>query len=362
MTEPPKKPPLYFKLSAAVLSLAIFLLTSELVLRAIDPELSYKNQFFPLNRDIDFPEFYEKDANLFWKLRKNKTIESRWFSNLTYHINSLGLRGPDFDTEKRGYRILALGNSCTFGWGVPYEQCWTANLQQLLNESTLDTPVEVINAGIPGYTSYQGKILFEKLSHLNPDMVLVTYGWNDHWRAGHEISDAEQSTPPQFILDLQNTLSKLVLYKLIRKAALSVTEDTVFVRLDDITGRRRVSPTEFADNLKDIIKSARDKNIEPVLIIPPIASLENYFRGTQSNFHLLHEKYQEVVVRVGEYQAVPVVNLQRIFDEHQDLFDNAQSDPIHFNARGHQLTAETLYNELMPSLQPMNVQNSAQSH
>ncbi|MGH8015604.1 MAG: SGNH/GDSL hydrolase family protein [Candidatus Zixiibacteriota bacterium] len=350
MTELPGKPPLYFKITIAALSLLLFVFLAEATLRIIDPELFYKNQFFPLNRDVDFPEFYEKDSKLFWKLRPSRTIESRWFSNLSYQINSKGLRGPEIDQEKKGIRILALGNSCTFGWGVSYENCWTVQLQSMLMNANPDNHIEVINAGVPGYTSFQGKILFEKLTELKPDIVLITYGWNDHWQAGHDISDAEQNTPPKFMNDIQNELSKLMLYKFIRKITLSLTEDTVIVSLSDLSGRRRVSPEEFSENLKEIIKTANTNGIKPILLVPPIASLKNYFRETQSNFHLLHQKYQDVILRVGEYESFPVVNLQTVFDNYTDLFEDAHGDPIHFNDHGHQIVAEELAKAITPQL------------
>ncbi len=345
-----RKTPLYVKLMAAAISILVFVIASELFLRLIDPELVYKNQFFPLNRDIDFPEFYEKDAQLFWKLRKNQTVESRWFSHLSYQINSLGLRGPEVPKDKPGLRILALGNSCTFGWGVSFEKCWTELLESQLNEGIAGDSIGVVNAGVPGYSSYQGKIHLQKLLYLKPDIVLIIFGWNDHWRAGRDISDAEQNSPPQVVIDLQNELSQLMLYKLIRKATLTLTEDTAFVRLDDISGKRRVSPDEFSENLKTIIKIANENGIKPILVIPPMAALEIYFAGMESNFHMLHQRYQELIIRVGEYQNVPVVNLQIPFASYNDLYDDAHGDPIHFNEKGHEIVAKSIAEAITPLL------------
>ena len=342
-----RKAPLYVKLMAAAISILAFVTTTELILRLFDPELSYKNQFFPFNRDINFVEFYEKDSEIFWKLRENQTVESRWFSSLSYQINSLGLRGPEVRKEKHGYRILALGNSCTFGWGVPFEKCWTELLESQLNEVIVGDSIEVVNAGVPGYSSYQGKIHLQRLLHLKPDIVLIMFGWNDHWRAGNDISDAEQNSPPQVVIDLQNELSQLMLYKLMRKATLTLTEDTTFVRLDDITGKRRVSQDEFAENLRAIIRIAKVNAVAPVLVVPPVASLNLYFKGIQSNFHMLHARYRDIIVKVGKYQGIPVVNLQIPFDNHNDLYDDAQGDPIHFNARGQRLAAENIAETIM---------------
>jgi len=336
MTDYSFKKKLLIKLLASVVSIVVFVAISELVLNIFDPELNFKNQFFPINRDIDFPEFYKKDTKLFWRLRENQTLKSRWFSDLSYRINSAGIRGDEIDHIKVGQRILALGNSCTFGWGVPIENCWTTLLERNLRLGLHDSSLEVLNAGIPGYTSFQGKTYFQKLQ---PDIVLIMFGWNDHWKAGQKISDAEQESPPAIVVSLQNIFSKLKLYKLLRKFTLSATEDTQFVRIDDITGKRRVSQEEYYKNLTEIIKTSQKHNITPVLLIPPIASLENYFEATVSNLHLLHQKYQEKMLRVSEYQQVEIINLQSAFDNFNTLFDSPQEDPIHFNAQGHEVAA-----------------------
>jgi len=114
--------PIYVKLLASLISLLIFLFASELALIALETDLYCKNQFFPVNRDIDFTEVYKKDCDLFWRFRENKHISSSRFSYIDYHINSSGFRGPEIQEDKPELRVLALGNSCTFGWSVPYHE------------------------------------------------------------------------------------------------------------------------------------------------------------------------------------------------------------------------------------------------
>jgi lysophospholipase L1-like esterase len=71
-------------------------------------------------------------------------------------------------------RILCLGDSCTYGLGLPIDQAWPAALDRLLESA------EVVNAGVPGYSSYQGRILFEdRCEDLDPDVLVVTFGQND---------------------------------------------------------------------------------------------------------------------------------------------------------------------------------------
>jgi lysophospholipase L1-like esterase len=346
-----KSSPLYFKFMGAVVSLIIFIVVVELALRIVDVNLYYKNQFFPINRDINFPDIYEKDSKLFWRFRRNFVTESKMFSNLRYHINSRGMRGPEISSAKRGYRIIALGNSCTFGWGVSYEASWVYHLQEILKQELQTNDIEIINGGVPGYSSHQGKIFFaEELLSLNPDMVLVMFGWNDHWKAGHGITDAQQQMPHRLILAIQNLFSKMKLYQLLRKIVLSSTEKERLVALDDLSGARRVSEEEFYKNLKSIVRLARDNKIEPVLLIPPIASLENYYGVSKTNLHLLHSLYQKQIIRLAESEQVVVVDLQAALDQYNDLFEKPRADPIHFNVKGQAIAAAAIADQVAPLL------------
>ncbi|MFQ5607923.1 MAG: hypothetical protein ACE5GA_08235, partial [Candidatus Zixiibacteriota bacterium] len=48
----------------------------EVVLRAVSLDLYSENEFFQVNRDINFTNVYDKDRELFWKLKKSITINS----------------------------------------------------------------------------------------------------------------------------------------------------------------------------------------------------------------------------------------------------------------------------------------------
>ncbi len=56
--------------------------------------------------------------------------------------NDRGLRGPAFADQATTFRIVAFGDSVTFGWGVTADESWPARLAETLG-------VEVINAGVP---------------------------------------------------------------------------------------------------------------------------------------------------------------------------------------------------------------------
>jgi len=84
------------------------------------------------------------------------------------------------------------GNSVTFGYRVPvvwperpkdYDQDWLPYpmlLEKQLRLANLGRQIEVITMAVPGYTSHQGLAwLRHDIDYLQPDMVIVSFGWND---------------------------------------------------------------------------------------------------------------------------------------------------------------------------------------
>lgn len=97
-------------------------------------------------------------------------------------INSKGLRNPEIAYEKPAdtYRILALGDSWTFGFRMNEPDAYPRQLERLLNASAAtrgDTrKIEVINAGVVGYsTDQEAAYLATEGWKYSPDLVLVNF-------------------------------------------------------------------------------------------------------------------------------------------------------------------------------------------
>lgn len=100
----------------------------------------------------------------------------------TFH-NSLGYRNYEFSVEKPSdvYRIVALGGSSTYDVRIEdNEKTFTAQLEKLLTEDYGYQNIEVINAGVPGYNSWEILINLEfRVLDLDPDLVIIYEGTND---------------------------------------------------------------------------------------------------------------------------------------------------------------------------------------
>jgi lysophospholipase L1-like esterase len=100
-------------------------------------------------------------------------------------INSLGLRGPEVERAKPPgtYRVVAIGDSLTFGYGAPQAGTWPAALERILaaDPAALGArAVQVLNLGVSGYNSAdEARVLETKALDLDPDAVVVGYFMND---------------------------------------------------------------------------------------------------------------------------------------------------------------------------------------
>jgi hypothetical protein len=90
--------------------------------------------------------------------------------------NSLGLRGPAVaDGGAPGVRrVVALGDSFTFGAAVEADEAWPARLQAQLNHGRSPARWQVVNAGMPGHGTGQELLLYRMLEErLRPDVVVL---------------------------------------------------------------------------------------------------------------------------------------------------------------------------------------------
>ncbi|MBX9655698.1 SGNH/GDSL hydrolase family protein [bacterium] len=98
------------------------------------------------------------------------------------HHNSIGYRGREVIVPKpqNCFRILVLGGSTTYGEFIDDDQdTFPACLEEHLHRAGFKS-VEVVNAGVPGYNSWESLIDFELFGMpLQPDLVIPYFGVND---------------------------------------------------------------------------------------------------------------------------------------------------------------------------------------
>jgi lysophospholipase L1-like esterase len=121
---------------------------------------------------------FQRDAELGWRLRPG--ARDVW-GGVRVEVNLKGLRGPELDYEKTpgAERILYLGDSVTFGFGLErYQDTFPHQVELALRERGVE--IETLNAGVGGWSPWQhARFLEREGMRYDPDLVVVAFVLND---------------------------------------------------------------------------------------------------------------------------------------------------------------------------------------
>jgi len=276
------------------------------------------------------------DPLLFWSLRpglRTKRVAT----------NSLGLRGPELPAKGDEFRILSLGESTTFCGMLPYEKCYSGQLEQRLKR-VHDKPLRVINAGVPGYTIFQGyQYLVHRGIELEPDVVMIYFGFNDSLpvafvatrdaRAGEEtlgLTDRElfalRRRPGERLgawLAQHSNFARAIASLLHTPASRSEVRQS--------GTQVRVPPEDRWYILEQLTAFCRERGIQLVIIVP-------WYREFEAHAPLLRQFAAEHAVAMIDLPA----HLAGTGERRPEYF----SDAVHPNAAGHALITDILVLEL----------------
>ncbi|MBL8842064.1 MAG: hypothetical protein JNL90_11125 [Planctomycetes bacterium] len=169
-------------------ALLVALLAVEVAVRIVAPEqapirLAQLGSALANDPRTQFMDLIEPDPELFWRLAPSVRLEQDRHPFFGLVSNSQGLReeGEIAATKAAGeQRVLCLGDSCTFGYLLRAEESFVQALERRLRAQFPATPIECINAGVPGFTLFQGwRFLETRAAPLQPDLVVLNFGWNE---------------------------------------------------------------------------------------------------------------------------------------------------------------------------------------
>jgi lysophospholipase L1-like esterase len=227
--------------------------------------------------------------------------------------NALGLRGDEVVEDGRR-RILAIGDSCTWGYQVREEESYPALLARLLDEGPRRGRYRVVNAGTPGFTSYHGLVyLRERGLQLNPALVLIGYEWNDGVRMGDVVQRLERVRRLRHILALDDWLrANSDFYRLI---AYQLGPRTV-PKLGP-----QVLPLQYRENVTTMIGLAHDHGAQAALV----------------DWNAAGPAYSDVLDEVSAEHGVPLVRFYG---------PRIPGDVVHPSAEGYRRFVGVLYRRL----------------
>jgi len=291
-------------------------------------------------------EIYEPDPVLYWKLKPRQNCYTK-IDRKPVHINSMGTRGKEFTIPKPAstLRILSLGDSKTFGWGLSETEAYSGLLEKLLQERLgTSRRVEVINAGVNAYSYPQMHFFFRDHGlRYQPDMVVLADA--NLWTQFSEQNSPEFVESFMNRVRLKNFLRRFATYHYIVEVQLKEVYERTrsrFIPVDPnqdtlFKEQQQKDPDAFfRKHIEALCALALTNHIQPVLLyIPTLDALH----APETNI------VQRAKSQVASQLRVPFVDMT------PDLKQNAtnlylEADPVHLNAPGNEIIARRLFNAL----------------
>ncbi|MCP3956657.1 MAG: hypothetical protein GY719_02275 [bacterium] len=251
--------------------------------------------------------------------------------------NSQRLKGGEAEIPKPAgtFRIMTYGDSNTDG---PEERSWPEQLGELLEprQGAAGVDFEVLNAGVAGYSSYQGSMRFRsQVERFQPDLITVSFGYNDIAPA-LGMPDREFRLPPAALVSLQRQLLRFRFYRVAEKLARGWTPEEL-----PETGPR-VPIEDYFANLESFLATGREHGVGVVLLTRPHQPGPRELELVTDNWRGRIPEYNRGVLEVARRQRAPVIDVQRYFEPAPELF----YDDCHFTEEGHATMAAMLLREL----------------
>ncbi len=281
-----------------------------------------------------------RDPRVFWRLRPGFRLEQAGAP-----VNARGYRTPEVAVPKPAgvQRIVCLGDSVTFGLAVEMEQAWPARLEGHLRTAREDPRIEVVNLGVPGYSSYQAvQLLDTDVAPLQPDVIVTTFGHFNEWVPAVGRTDAEQRPAPWWrtlrVVEFGGDVAGIgppAAPVLPHQHRLRTLETAGY------TGERRVPLQAFESNLRRIADGARALGAQFVLVASPLPAL------TVARNPIARD-YAAATRRIGAELGVPVVDGWSVFGASEFGESELFLDFCHPSRRGHDVLAQAVAAAIPP--------------
>jgi lysophospholipase L1-like esterase len=166
-------------------------------------------------------------------------------------------------------RILVTGDSFAFGWGVREGESFPRRLEAMLRERFPGRRIEVVNAGIPGYSLYQQRAMLERMvGGLRVDAVVSTFSLSndmvDEVRIRRFAPDrlVQYSPRPR---DADSALSRLIERSRVLTWIDLRTRGAQFQLWNVLPGSVR----DAEESLAEIVRFCREKDLPLLLVLLP---------------------------------------------------------------------------------------------
>jgi len=272
--------------------------------------------------------------------------------------NSMGFRDHrEVPLNKVGeFRLLSLGDSMAVGLGVSVGDTYVNQLEILLGRRS--DSVRVMNGAVGGYSIWQEiDLLREKGLHVQPDIVLVAFYWNDLYirpnpvipfppSQSGELLDADGNANSKYLRAFKRSTLLLFLRERLNilRYKISPTFDWVH---QEMIFEGRSSPylakayRDVADSLEEFKALADTHGFVPIVVILPLSA-----QVTRLDVPIhMQQRISSIARKLGLRTLDVLEPLQQAYATGSDLF--IPWDNVHYSPHGHRVVAEAIEQYLL---------------
>jgi lysophospholipase L1-like esterase len=293
-------------------------LLCETALTLVSPYMSAEKRFVPA------PE---------WRFRLAEGNAYYWQGHL-HRFNSKLFRGGEWKLNPDAYRVLVLGDSLTFGYGVGEEQAYPAVIESRLSKTYR---VQVFNLGVSGFQSQDIVQLAHRfIPELKPDLVIYGMCLNDFLPSGVVEYQRQRFVHLPAGFSAHTALGTWI----------SKGYDALLMKLgakedfySDILRREQPWSERFKKDMQTLNTFAKDRGLPPVISLV-LNQLPDHSQAIQLT------ALAESDMQSAGLTVVPAQPYIREFQgNHEPLYVSRWE--AHPNARAHQMFAQLLVSAIL---------------
>lgn len=280
-------------------------------------------------------------------LPKTGEIGTRWDDRPLFYFRAPGMPGmQDFPyiipKPKGTFRIAAIGDSFTFAPYMQFTDTYVKKLETMLNLSNDRRSTEVINYGVPAYSTSHEVLVTQRALSEGADVILLQITLNDPEVKHHTPQGIRENMTDRFgALKLNGTMEWLRVnwktFGFIASRLHNARTHKDYIRyFSDLFNNPR-SWNPFTESMKHLVESVRQANKPIIAVVFPLFGLP---MDDSYPFHDIHEKVRNLMHGL----AVPVLDLSPMYKgiplERLQVIPGFDRHP---NEIAHRMAAEKIY-------------------
>jgi len=297
------------------------------------------------------------DKNCYWRMAPKQKMYDRdeYGNDIIFTVNSLGARGKNFPVKKTSgqKRIICLGDSFTYGWGVDDTSTYPAHLQNSIDEDFSN--FRVINFGCNGHTILHEVKLLEKYGlELKPDYVIVATSLHTDFVDIDELEYRLGYMPAPGYNLIKTCIRKTAIGNILLKYWNSKKVKTILFERNQAQKEKKQVQEEkrkreyksfniYIDKLDELVEIGLRNNFKIIYVIMPWRAMDlsevKIMGSDQSSWGSGLQYYEFLKNRYGD--SIVFIELMSHFKS-KDLF---LSD-WHLNTKGNELAAEIIHKNI----------------